>query len=485
MADSNRPGVVVLRGVTVVDTRTGSLTPDLDVTLTDGRIARITPSAARKQDRPDGAPAPIDAAGKYVVPGYLEMHTHVLGPDYLARDLQLMLRTGITGFRLMSGSDKLLKQRRDGKLPLSDDTPELLSTPGAVLNPANAGTVRAAVTTVREQYAAGADFIKTALVSAPVFFAAQAEAQRLGLPIVGHLPAGIDVRAASKGGIRSIEHRGAGTGVLVSCSTDEAKIRAQLRAEPGMKAPPFRIPFADKVMGPIIKKIVINPVLRSSPLDVQMLRRAIDTFDQGRAEELAAQFVADGTWHCPDPDPRADQRALRRARVPRRPEPAVHGRADPGRLASGRGPVRRPARRDQGHLPRRLRPAAPPDQTAGRRRGQADRGQRLVRRRLGGARLQSLHEEFDQLARGLRLTLWSSQTATLDAAEFLGREDTLGTVEPGKEADLVLLNEDPVENVQNLHAIAGVVRGGRGSQPMNPHQLRGIAPVKECFPARK
>ena len=299
MADSNRPGVVVLRGVTVVDTRTGSLTPDLDVTLTDGRIARITLSAARKQDRPDCAPAPIDAAGKYVVPGYLEMHTHVLGPDDPARDLQLMLRTGITGFRLMSGSDKLLKQRRDGKLPLSDDTPELLSTPGAVPNPANAGTVRAAVTTVREQYAAGADFIKTALVSAPVFFAAQAEAQRLGLPIVGHLPAGIDVRAASKSGIPSIEHLGPGTGVLVGCSTDEAKIRAQLRAEPGMKAPPFRIPFADKVMGPIIKKIVINPVLRSSPLDVQLLRRAIDTFDQGLVEELAAQFVADGTWHCP------------------------------------------------------------------------------------------------------------------------------------------------------------------------------------------
>lgn len=459
MADSNGPGPVVLRGVTVVDTRTGSLTPDLDVTLADGRIAGITPSAAREQDRPDGAPAPIDTAGKYVVPGYLEMHTHVLGPDDPARDLQLMLRTGITGFRLMSGSDKLLKQRRDGKLPLSDDAPELLSTPGAVLNPANAGTVRAAVATVREQHAAGADFIKTALVSAPVFFAAQAEAQRLGLPILGHLPAGIDVRAASKGGIRSIEHLGPGTGVLAGCSTDEAEIRAQLGAEPGMKAPPFRIPFADKVMGPIIKKIVINPVLRSSPLDVQMLRRAIDTFDQGRAEELAAQFVADGTWHCPTLI-RERTSELCDARVPRRPEPAVHGRADPGRLASGRGPVRRPARRDQGHLPRRLRPAAPPDQTAGRRRGQADRGQRLVRRRLGGARLQPA-PGVRRVARAGLSPLRVLQTVTLDAAEFLGREDTLGTVEPGKEADLVLLNEDPVESVQNLHAVAGVVRGGR------------------------
>ena len=460
MADSNRPGVVVLRGVTVVDTRTGSLTPDLDVTLTDGRIARITPSAARKQDRPDGAPAPIDAAGKYVVPGYLEMHTHVLGPDDPARDLQLMLRTGITGFRLMSGSDKLLQQRRDGKLPLSDDTPELLSTPGAVLNPANAGTVRAAVTTVREQYAAGADFIKTALVSAPVFFAAQAEAQRLGLPIVGHLPAGIDVRAASKGGIRSIEHLGPGTGVLVGCSTDEAKIRAQLRAQPGMKAPPFRIPFADKVMGPIIKKIVINPVLRSSPLDVQMLRRAIDTFDQGRAEELAAQFVADGTWHCPT---LIRERTSELCDAPEfRDDPNLQFMDEPT-LADWRQAA--------------ARFAALPAETKVTYRDAYDLQLRLTKllddagvKLIAGSDScgavwevpgYSLHQEFDELARAGLSPLRVLQTATLDAAEFLGREDTLGTVEPGKEADLVLLNEDPVENVQNLHAIAGVVRGGR------------------------
>lgn len=460
MADSNRPGVVVLRGVPVVDTRTGSLTPDLDVTLTDGRIARITPSAARKQDRPDGAPAPIDAAGKYVVPGYLEMHTHVLGPDDPARDLQLMLRTGITGFRLMSGSDKLLQQRRDGKLPLSDDTPELLSTPGAVLNPANAGTVRAAVTTVREQYAAGADFIKTALVSAPVFFAAQAEAQRLGLPIVGHLPAGIDVRAASKGGIRSIEHLGPGTGVLVGCSTDEAKIRAQLRAEPGMKAPPFRIPFADKVMGPIIKKIVINPVLRSSPLDVQMLRRAIDTFDQGRAEELAAQFVADGTWHCPT---LIRERTSELCDAPEfRDDPNLQFMDEPT-LADWRQAA--------------ARFAALPAETKVTYRDAYDLQLRLTKllddagvKLIAGSDScgavwevpgYSLHQEFDELARRGLSPLRVLQTATLDAAEFLGREDTLGTVEPGKEADLVLLNEDPVENVQNLHAIAGVVRGGR------------------------
>lgn len=41
---------------------------------------------------------------------------------------------------------------------------------------------------MRQQQAEGADFIKAALVTPPVFFAAQAEAKRIGLPITGHLP---------------------------------------------------------------------------------------------------------------------------------------------------------------------------------------------------------------------------------------------------------------------------------------------------------
>ena len=50
---------------------------------------------------------------------------------------------------------------------------------------------------------------------------------------------------------------------------------------------------------------------------------------------------------------------------------------------------------------------------------------------------------------------------TVNAAEFLGRTDTMGTVEPGKDADLVLLSGNPIDAAANLHAIAGVVRGGR------------------------
>ena len=462
MTGRSEPGPVVLRGVTVVDTRDGSLTPGLDVALADGRIAAI----ASTGDPADGPAAvtTIDAAGKFVVPGFLEMHTHVLGEKETARDLKLLLDAGVTGFRLMGGSDKLLKERRDGAPPWSDeapgDTPELLAMPGAVLNPANAGTVKAAVTTVREQHAAGADFIKAALVSSEVFFAAQTEARRLGLPIVGHLPAGIDVRLASKGGMRSIEHLGPGTGVLAGCSTEEAQIRAALNAGPGRKAPPFRIPFADQVMGPIIRKLVMNPVLHNSPLAVQMLRRAIDTFDQGRAEELAAAFVADGTWHCP---------TLIRERTSELSD-AAQFRDDPNLSLMDDKTV-------SGWRAAASKFGALPADTRATYRDAYDLQLRLTKllddagvKLLAGTDScgavwvvpgYSLHQEFDELGRAGLSPLRVLQTVTLDAAEFLGRTSTLGTVEPGKRADLVLLDANPVESVQHLHGLAGVVRAGR------------------------
>jgi imidazolonepropionase-like amidohydrolase len=73
----------------------------------------------------------------------------------------------------------------------------------------------------------------------------------------------------------------------------------------------------------------------------------------------------------------------------------------------------------------------------------------------------SLHQEFDELARAGLSPLRILQTVTLDAAEFLGRDGTLGTVEEGKQADLVLLDANPVDDVAALHGIAGVVRAGR------------------------
>ena len=52
------------------------------------------------------------------------------------------------------------------------------------------------------------------------------------------------------------------------------------------------------------------------------------------------------------------------------------------------------------------------------------------------------------------------QATTINGAMFLGREASMGTVEAGRQADLVLLDANPLTNVANLGRIAGVMLGG-------------------------
>jgi imidazolonepropionase-like amidohydrolase len=53
------------------------------------------------------------------------------------------------------------------------------------------------------------------------------------------------------------------------------------------------------------------------------------------------------------------------------------------------------------------------------------------------------------------------QSTTIDGAKFLGLQTANGTVEGGKNANLVLLDEDPIKSVSNLNKIYGVVRAGK------------------------
>lgn len=56
------------------------------------------------------------------------------------------------------------------------------------------------------------------------------------------------------------------------------------------------------------------------------------------------------------------------------------------------------------------------------------------------------------------------RAGTRNSAELLGKLDQLGTIEPGKVADLVLCGTDVVANIGQLRApetIRAVVQGGR------------------------
>ena len=53
------------------------------------------------------------------------------------------------------------------------------------------------------------------------------------------------------------------------------------------------------------------------------------------------------------------------------------------------------------------------------------------------------------------------RTATIDAAEFLGRENDFATIDRGKVADLVLLDENPIVNIGHTQKVHGVMLNGR------------------------
>jgi imidazolonepropionase-like amidohydrolase len=73
----------------------------------------------------------------------------------------------------------------------------------------------------------------------------------------------------------------------------------------------------------------------------------------------------------------------------------------------------------------------------------------------------SLHDELELLAGAGMTNLQVLESATRLPSEWLRVADDRGTVEPGKRADLLLLDADPLENVSNTRRIAAVVLRGR------------------------
>ncbi len=72
-----------------------------------------------------------------------------------------------------------------------------------------------------------------------------------------------------------------------------------------------------------------------------------------------------------------------------------------------------------------------------------------------------LHDELEWLTRAGLTPLQALQTATINPARSLGREDTFGTVAVGKRADLLLLDADPSLDIQNTRRIAAVLLRGQ------------------------
>ena len=446
-------GAIVLDGVTVVDTRDGSLMPGMSILIEDDTIAQVAPSAG--EGAAHGTAIPIDARGTFVVPGYNDFHCHPLNAADPEGSLALMLANGITGFRQMSGTPELLEARHQGKLMPFADAPELLEMAGEILTGANASSVDAVVAEVAKQHAQGADFIKVIDVRPEVFFAGLAESTRRNLRYIGHLPPTVNVAEAAAAGMRSIEHLGPKDAVLLGCSTDESALRKEIAANP---------PAGPRISGPIpagvMMRAIASPLMATPPSEFERYRRVIDTFDAIKCEALAAHFVTCGTWHVP---------TLTRIRTMSLVDDAPY-RSDP-KLRFVPVVMRQMWEELAQEFPQRIAPAARetlamlfeqlckfvrPFKTAGVKMLAGSDSGGTAAWCLPGF---GLHQEFDLLAESGLTPLEILQMTTCNGAEFLGRA-SMGSVAAGKDANLVLLSANPMASAANLHEIAGVVRGG-------------------------
>ena len=73
----------------------------------------------------------------------------------------------------------------------------------------------------------------------------------------------------------------------------------------------------------------------------------------------------------------------------------------------------------------------------------------------------SLHDELVLFVQAGLTPMESLQTATINPAKFLGTTDSLGTIEKGKIADLVLLDANPLTDIRNTQKINAVFVNGK------------------------
>ena len=73
----------------------------------------------------------------------------------------------------------------------------------------------------------------------------------------------------------------------------------------------------------------------------------------------------------------------------------------------------------------------------------------------------SLHSELDMLVKAGLTPLEALEAATLEPAKFFGLEGNMGAIAEGQVADMVLLDADPLEDINNTKRIVMVISKGQ------------------------
>lgn len=428
---------ILIKNITIIDVRDGSLDKEMDVLIKKNKIERIG-----KRLKGDKGSTIIDGLGKYLIPGLWDMHIHCLTDNRYEWVFPLLIANGITGVREMGNnlSFDRINQIRDstseGKMigpRIGATTAQILEGPGptslSVVDVfTRVGSVDKARQLVREYKQHGMDFIKTYnLLPRDVYLAIIDEAKRQKIPVGGHVPFSMTAAEVSDLGQSTIEHL---TDIAMSCSADEAKLRKELSALPDTM-----------------------PITIRQPIEL----KALPAYDEQKAKNLFKRFVRNGTWMCPT------------AVV------FVAGtKEESERLADERLiyiPIAT-QERWRNLMPRRTAFVQDIEQRRMRFRKRAEIAALAYRSGVGmlaGSDAAnpyvipgfSLHDELEYSVQAGLSSLEALQTATINPAKFLHKDKEIGIIAKGMYADLVLLDANPLENISNTKKISAVIANGK------------------------
>jgi len=360
----------------------------------------------------------VDGTDRFLIPGLAEMHAHVppAASADLERDFALFVANGVTTVRGMLGDPSHL-QLRAALLDVDRMGPRLI-TSGPSLNGRSVSGAADGARQVREQHAAGYDFIKIHPgLDAAEFIAIAAAANELGMPFAGHVPVAVGLSGALAAGMASIDHLDGYMAALMPPQYDES----------GGYGGFFDVLLAGDV-------------------------------DADGIEALADATAAAGTWVVPT-------ETLVEQLVNEVPASELGSRAEmqyvPGATIDSWAQAKQRQQQERGfsrevaeraiHLRRALI------------RALHDAGAGLL---LGSDAPQvfnvpgfSLHRELELMVAAGLTPFEALRTGTASAAQFLGLET--GVIATGREADLVLLDANPLDDITSTRRIHGVMARGR------------------------
>lgn len=447
-AQSREPGLasLALMHVTVIDGTGAPPQSDMTVIIIGYRIAEIAKSSTIKIPR---TARTIDATGSFVIPGLWDMHAHPDDPELWPVNpppkekeklLTLLIANGVTGIRDMGGDLKLLQEWRaqvgNGTFvsphlyacgPLLDGPKPMW--PGSVaISTAEQG--RQAVRDLKKQRA---DFVKVySLLPRDAYFAIADEAKRLRIPFAGHVPDSVTPEEASDAGQASEEHL---LQIVEACSDRDA----------------------------IKKKVDELREAGATPIERRRayIETMLATFDNKKAEALFAKFVKNNTWVTPTVivwqnnasfEEDSAKYAERMRYLPR----YIRDYWDPKNNAhlKNRAPERLAAEK---LLVKKYLEIIGLMQSAGvKLMTGSDFGANPLLFPGWG-----IHDEMALLVKAGLTPMEAIQAATRNPATFLRLDKSVGTIEKGKLADIVVLGANPLEDINNTRKITAVLFEGQ------------------------